>query len=52
MNSTHFWIVSVGFAFIAGALFIGKGGISGIFPYILILLCPVAMLFMMRDHKH
>ena len=52
MKSMHLWIIGIIVAFIAGGLLIGKANMQSILPFALILLCPLAMLFMMKDHKH
>lgn len=49
----HLWIIGLIVAFIAGGLLIGKFDVSGILPFAVALLCPVMMIFMMKDHhKH
>lgn len=53
MRSNHFWIIGIIVAFIAGGLLIGKADIGNLLPFALALLCPVMMIFMMKDHhKH
>ena len=47
----HLWIVGIIIAFIAGGLIIGKNNISSVAPFLLTLLCPLMMIFMMKDHR-
>lgn len=39
-------------AFIAGGFFIGRADLSKMLPFVIILICPLMMLFMMGGHKH
>lgn len=50
MKKTHLWIIGIVLAFMAGGLIIGKVGLAAVLPYGFILICPVMMLFMMKDH--
>ncbi|MEK7185914.1 MAG: DUF2933 domain-containing protein [Patescibacteria group bacterium] len=53
MKTNHLWIIGIIIAFIAGGLFIGKADIASVLPFAVVLLCPVMMIFMMKDHhKH
>jgi hypothetical protein len=53
MKSNHFWIIGVIVAFIAGGILIGRVEIASVLPFALALLCPIMMIFMMKDHhKH
>ena len=47
------WQVWAGIAIVLAILLIAKtNSVVGILPFALLLLCPIMMLFMMKDHKH
>jgi hypothetical protein len=50
MKSLHLWLLALVGAFVLGGLFFGKGSISNILPYAIFLICPLMMIFMMREH--
>lgn len=52
MKSIHLWIIGIIIAFFAGAFLFGKGSISDLPLFALILICPIMMIFMMGGHKH
>lgn len=52
MKNQHIWVITILVAFILGGLLIGKADISSILPFAFALLCPIMMIFMMKDHNH
>lgn len=53
MKSHYLWIIAVIAAFVVGGLLMGRNDITGLLPFALILMCPLMMIFMMKDHyKH
>lgn len=50
MKSHHLWMIGIIVAFAAGGLLMGGNDIAGLFPFVLILICPLMMIFMMKDH--
>lgn len=52
MKLNYWWIVGLVVAFIAGGALMGRSEIGSFLPFVLLLACPVMMIFMMRGHKH
>lgn len=47
------WQIWAGIAIVLAIMLVTKqSGFVGIFPFALILICPIMMMFMMKDHKH
>ncbi|MBI2617769.1 DUF2933 domain-containing protein [Candidatus Gottesmanbacteria bacterium] len=52
MKPNFLWIIGIILAFISGSFLFGGNSISSLAPYALVLICPLMMIFMMKDHKH
>lgn len=47
------WQVWAGVAVVLAVMLVVKANsFAGILPFALLLICPIMMLFMMKDHKH
>ena len=49
ITSWHVWVMIV---VIGGIFLLGREDVPAILPFVLILLCPLMMLFMMNDKHH
>lgn len=46
------WQVWAGIAVVLAVMLILKNSFSAILPFAIFLICPLMMIFMMKDHKH